>query len=151
LATKIEAESNLQYLELTTFDSDFTSVQYGAVDLNELKIVAGDMIFGDGTAPSIRNTGNTRLRIRILQNDFNLGKTGEEWNVEYQAKLGAGNEYVKYWPEQMLILNNPLNLAQLINIDFGVLVKRYPAVGNGEAYAGKMTLSADKAPQLICQ
>jgi len=54
-------------------------------------------------------------------------------------------------PDQTIVLNDSLDLGQVMNADFGVLVKRYPETSDQQAYLGKMTLSADKLAYLGCQ
>ena len=145
----VTGENILQYLELTTFENDFTDILYGPVKLNETKVLKGDLVWGEGTDPTVRNTGNTRLKINIWQNDFGLGKTGESWNLNYQAKVGTSTEFIGYAPEQAAVLDGILELGQTNSMDFTVLINKFP--DNDSAYWGKMTLSADKVAPLGCQ
>lgn len=146
-----EEINTLKYLELTVFENDFSDFQYGRADLGEFKIIKGDTIFGNSLYPSVRNTGNTRLQIKILQNDFNLGKTDGSWNLEYKARVGENADFLNYLPEQTAYLKNPLNLGETANIDLGILVKKYPEDENQLNFSGEMTLLAEKIPALSCQ
>ena len=142
-------ENYLEYLELTTFENDFSEIIYGSVKLNELKILQGDLSWAESTNPTVRNTGNTRAQIKIWQNDFGLGKTDNLWNLEYQAKIGDRADFISYLPEQTAVLADPIDLGKAINADFSVLVKKFPS--EKSAYGGQMTLSADKAANLTCE
>ena len=146
-----EARNILKYLELTTFENDFSDFQYGAVNENKLKIIAGDSVWGNSLAPTVRNIGNTRLQIKIQQNDFNLGKTNNIWNIEYRTRVGENAEWLSYFPEQTAHLKDSLDLGQTANIDFGILIKKYPEDDNQSNFSGEMILSAEKVPGLICQ
>ena len=145
------SQNILQYLELTTFENDFSNFQYGKVNLNELKVLQGDSIWGNSFYPTVRNTGNTCLQIKIQQNDFNLGTTNGVWNLEYMTRVGENAEWLSYFPEQTAYLKNFLNLGQTTNIDFAILIKKYPEDENQSAFSGEMVLSAEKIPSLTCQ
>lgn len=147
----VTGENYLKYLELTTFENDFSEILYGPVKLNELKSLKGDLSWGEGTAPTVRNTGNTRARIKILQNDFGLGKTGGSWNISYQARVGTSTDFISYAPDQAAALNNLLDLGKTVNMDFNVLINNFPTVNDDSAFWGKMILSADKAEPLSCE
>jgi hypothetical protein len=145
-----EADNNIKYLEMTTFETDFTSIQYGPVKQGEPKILQGDLDFADHTGPTVRNTGNTRLQIKIRQNDFGLGKSNGEWNIVYQARVGSA-QFKDYQPEQTTELSNSLNIGEKANIDFGTLIKAFPDESNKPSFWGDMTVSADKALPATCQ
>lgn len=147
----VTGENYLKYLELTTFENDFSEILYGPVKLNELKVLEGDLNWGESTGPTVRNTGNTRLQIKILQNDFGLGKTGDEWNLAYQAKVGAAMDFINYLPEQTTVLNGLLELGRSDGLDFAVLIKKFPEANSDSAFWGKMILAADKVAPLGCQ
>ncbi len=148
---EVTGENYLKYLELTTFANDFSEILYGPVKLNEAKILKGDLAWGESTDPTVRNTGNTRLQINIWQNDFGLGKTGDDWNLAYQAKVGTSTDFISYSPEQTTALNGILELGQTASMDFAVLIKKFPEANSDSAFWGKMTLSADKVEPLSCQ
>lgn len=148
---EVTGENYLEYLELTTFENDFSEILYGPVKINELKILAGDLVWGEATLPTVRNTGNTRGRIKIWQNDFGLGKTNGAWNLNYQAKVGAAADFISYPPEQTTTLNNILELSQTAKMTFTVLINKFPELNSGSAYWGKMLLSADKVEPLSCK
>ena len=76
--------NQFEYLPLTAFEADFTSINYGNVRLNTHKIINGDLVWGPALA-TVRNVGNTRLAMSVLQDDMGFGKTGTAWNV----KLGC--------------------------------------------------------------
>jgi len=146
-----EGENYLKYFELTNFQTDFNDIQYGLIEVEKLSTLEGDRKFSTSTRPTIRNTGNTRLRLKIMQNDFNLGKTNNLWNVEYQARVGSEAEYISYLPDITTILNDPVDLGTSMNVDLSILVHKFPDQSDNIKFFGKMTLTADKAPPLSCE
>ncbi|PIR05410.1 hypothetical protein COV56_02870, partial [Candidatus Kuenenbacteria bacterium CG11_big_fil_rev_8_21_14_0_20_37_9] len=81
-------ENYFTYRPMTAFETDFNSIDYGSVRLNTHKIISGDKTWEPGLTgnkASVRNVGNTRLAMKILQNDMGLGKTDGNWNVKYDA------------------------------------------------------------------
>ncbi len=141
----------LKYLELTNYENDFDDIQYGLVAQNKLKYLYGDLNWGNEKAPTIRNTGNTRLQIKIKQNDFNLGKTDDRWNVAYKARVGSEGEYTEYLPEEEPIINGNLNLGNMLNVDFAILIIDFPQNENQISFFGEMTMLAQKIPAFTCQ
>mgnify|MGYP001601710087 CR=1 FL=1 len=148
---EVTGENYLKYLELTTFENDFSEILYGPVKINELKILEGDLAWNEATLPTVRNTGNTRAQIKIWQNDFGLGKTNGDWNLNYQARVGGGADFISYPPEQTTALNNILELSQTAKMDFTILINKFPELNSGSAYWGKMLLAADKVEPLSCK
>ncbi|MCK5510886.1 hypothetical protein KAI65_05100 [Candidatus Parcubacteria bacterium] len=146
-----EASNVLKYLELTTFENDFSNFQYLRVAENKFKITRGDSVWGGLFRPTVRNIGNTRLQIKIQQDDFNLGKTNGIWNLEYKARVGKNAEWLNYFPEQIAYLKDPLDLGETTNIDLGILIKKYPENDNQSAFSGQMILSAEKISSLTCE
>lgn len=142
-------ENNFSYLELTAFETDFNSVSYGDVKLNTHKIINGDLTWGNNI-PSVRNVGNTRLNIKILQDDMGLGMTDGQWNVKWDARVGSDAVAKWYWPEVWTTVPSTLNLSETDEMDFSIYIYKFPPV-NGDSFVGTMTLSASKAAHLTCE
>jgi len=141
-----------KYLELTAFAVDFNNINYGLVQLNTPKIIQGNLNWETPIAANpatIRNVGNTRIQLVVKQNDFGLGKTANTWNVNYQARVGSTAVFVSYPPEQAMVISQVLDLAEANALDFGIEVYNFPPESTS-AYAGQMTLAANKAEQLNC-
>ena len=143
--------NKLKYLELTNYEKDFDDIQYGMVTQNKVKYLHGDLDWNNGDAPTIRNTGNTRLQLKIWQNDFNLGKTNDIWNVSYKARIGRESLYLSYSPEATTTIDNILGLGDIVNIDLAILINNFPENDDQISFFGKMTMLAEKIPELICQ
>ncbi|MFH1822222.1 MAG: hypothetical protein ABH830_00815, partial [Patescibacteria group bacterium] len=139
-------ENTFKYLETTAFQTDFTSVSYGPVKLNTHKIINGDLTWGP-TLASVRNVGNTRLNMRVWQNDMGLGKTDGNWNVKFDARVGSNATWKNYNPETTTTLNDSLDLSELDEMDFSIEIYKFPPEHTGP-YAGTMTLSAVKTAHL---
>ncbi|MCG2693443.1 hypothetical protein L6279_05125 [Candidatus Parcubacteria bacterium] len=131
------------YLEAQGYDIDFTAIDYGEVALNSHKIISGDLTWGNNV-PSIRNTGNVRLYISINQDDMGLGKVGTTWNVKYDARIGNEQlDWKWYWPEVNTKLEDILDLSEIEEMDFSVLITKFPSIS--ATYTGVIDLSATRA------
>jgi hypothetical protein len=140
-----------EYLPLTAFEADFTSVDYGNVKLNTEKIINGDLVWDPSasTMPTIRNVGNTRMNLKVWQDDMGLGQTSGEWNVTFDARVGSVVPHQDYDPEVWTTLDDALDLSELDEVDFSILVTKFP-IDHGTSWTGTMTLSAVEAPHLPC-
>ncbi|MFA5131128.1 MAG: hypothetical protein WC467_01760 [Patescibacteria group bacterium] len=139
------------YLPLTAFEADFNSVAYGNVRLNTHKIISGDLNYSpnDGRA-TVRNIGNTRLSMKVWQNDMGLSQTDGQWNVKYDGRVGSSAEFANYWPETTKTLTESLNLSQTNEMDFSVTITKFPPNHDGDNYVGNMVLSATPVAHLTC-
>ncbi len=144
-------ENYFTYLPLTAFETDFTSVIYGNVKLNIEKIVNGDLTWApsNSTMPTVRNIGNTRMNLTVWQDDMGLGKTGGNWNVSYDARVGSTVAHQDYYPEVTTTLQDTLDLSELDEVDFSILVNKFPT-GGSTSWTGNMTLGAVEADHLFC-
>ena len=145
-------ENHFEYLPLTAFEADFTSVDYGNVRLNTHKIISGDLTWDalDTGKASVRNVGNTRLAMTVSQDDMGFGKTDGLWNVEYDARVGSLSVYSVYDPEVTVTLDDELDLSELDEMDFSIDVSKFPPEHTNANYVGTMTLGAVMVPHLIC-
>ena len=137
-------------LPLTGYEVDFTSVDYGAVKLNTHKLISGDITFDpNGVKPSVRNVGNTRLYMEVLQNDMGLGTTDGQWNVEYDARVGNNEQDWRYFdPNANQRLEDILDLSEIEEMDFSILVKKFPLLTS--QWTGTMTLNSTPAEFRQC-
>ncbi len=138
-----------KYLPLTAFETDFSKVSYGTVKLNTHKIINGDLAWdamNQGKA-SVRNVGNTRLAMKVQQDDMGLGQTDGNWNVRYDARVGSDAAFKNYWPNILTTLNNPLNLSETDEMD----IYKFPPTHTGNEYTGNMTLCATSVAHLACE
>jgi hypothetical protein len=149
-----------QYLPLTAFEVDFSSVNYGAVKLNTIKYIDGDVTFdeqGNSKWPTVRNVGNTRLTMKVKQDDMGLGKTengSEEWNVKYDARVGSRAARAIYEPYEWAHLDDILGLSCTDEMDFSIRISKFhsdtPDDGKPE-WGGDMWLGAEFAPFAECK
>ncbi len=138
-------QNSFTYLELTAYEADFTNIDYGAVKLNAEKLIEGDENFstGDGLA-TVRNIGNTNLKIKVRQNDMGLGMSDLGWNILYRSKVGADANFTNYSPETDVLLENVLAIGQTSRMDFIILVYKFPEADATNYYGGNMVLGAEK-------
>ena len=142
-----------RYLELTAFENDFTSLNYGKVELGSKKVIEGDAVWEQSKAENratLRNVGNTRLQIQIQQDDMGLGKAGNIWNIKYASRIGPGSAWTNYWPNEASLVGGILELGETYPVDFAVEVLGFPQDGI-QVYSGKMTIDAKKANQMSCE
>jgi hypothetical protein len=81
-----------EYVATPAAAFDFASISYGLITTDG--VVSGDTYFGTG-GPTMRNVGNTWLRLQVQQDDMGFGVTmpGSVWNVTYDARVGSVTEY----------------------------------------------------------
>ena len=127
--------NTFEYVRGVGFEIDFTEINFGDVEVCKNKWISGDEEWGTPD-PTIRNIGNTPAKIKVHFDDMGFGKTGDEWNVEYDARLGLF-EHVVFEPCEEVELPGTLNLCTTEEISFSIHVKK----GEGE-HTGNMTISA---------
>jgi len=145
-------ENVMEYTPLTAFETDFDSIAYGNVRLDTHKIISGDLtwdLLKDGKA-SVRNVGNTRLAMRVWQDDMGFGKTDGNWNVKFDARVGSNAPFKNYFPETTQTLEDELDLSELDEMDFSILVSKFPPQHESDIYSGDMVLSAVSRAHLSC-
>ena len=156
----VARENTFEYLALTKYEVDFTSVAYGDVMLNTHKKISGDrnFILGDGN-PTVRNLGNTRLNMKVAQDDMGLGQSSGVWNVKYDARVGNyAGDWSDYWPFKFKsgpeapvykTLQEILDLSETEEMDFSILITKWPDTNT--SYTGTIWLSAALASFRTCE
>lgn len=145
-------ENQFTYYPITAFETDFDAIDYGKVKVNLQKTITGDELFDltDVNAPTVRNVGNTRLTIKIIEDDIGLGRTYENWNINFAARVGKKADFTDFEPNTVTLLNNALDLFETTNMDFTVEISRFPE-SMQERHAGTMILSAEAAAHIECK
>lgn len=145
-------KNQFTYLPVTAFETDFTAVNYGTVRLNTHKIISGNLVWEPvaSTTPTVRNIGNTRLEMKVTQNDMGLGKTDQIWNVQYDARVGSNAPFAIYSPDTLTTLAEPLDLSEMDEMDFSIDISKFPPTHEGDSYVGQIVLSAGMVPHLVC-
>ncbi|MCK5320098.1 hypothetical protein KAJ61_01780 [Candidatus Parcubacteria bacterium] len=154
-----------EYIEMMGFQIDFNTVNYGDVKISEHKRVYGDKCYwpGDSNVPTVRNTGNVRLNMKVAQDDMGLGYQTDSttWNVEYDARVGdLETDWAYYDPFGLkgttpgcgdyTTLEEILDLSEIEEMDYSIhVVEKFP--GNLTSYSGTMWLSAVKADFEVCE
>ncbi len=133
------------YIPTAAIRVDFNSIDYGTVVLSTPKWVGGDQDMNTPQKPTVRNIGNTPVELYVWQDDMGFGKTNGEWNVEFDARLGADGDVVVYEPEQTddgklgVRIPGVLPLCTTEKLDFSIHAKKgFPDVD----YSGEMHLYA---------
>lgn len=141
-----------KYLPLTAFETDFNQVNYGTVKLNTHKIINGDLTWDtiNQGKSSVRNVGNTRLAMKVVQDDMGLGMTDSKYNVQYDGRVGSDATFVNYAPYVNKQLNGELDLSELDEMDFSIEIYKFPPESGSPSYTGTMTLSAISRAHLTC-
>jgi hypothetical protein len=160
--------SSFQWMPLTAAEFDFNAVNYGSVTMGVHKQIGGNWIFDSvGAAPSpspatIRNIGNTYLRLTVKEDDMGLGTTvgsANLWNVIYDFRLGDGDiapgtttGYTNYVPAVIKGGNlagsasvsslQILNLCATVKVDFSITVLK--DITPGTPKSGNMIIGAAK-------
>lgn len=156
----------LTWNALTAAEFDFNAVNYsanGPVAVGADVVVGGDGIWDTPIAAApvpnkatIRNAGNTYLKMTIKQDDMGLGFTsGQGWNVIYDARLGAGAfDPVNFNPAvtkggnlvgaSATTLGQILRLCAMEKIDFSIHIVKDPVETPTDVhdYSGLMILGS---------
>jgi hypothetical protein len=156
-------ENTFLYIPTCQIEIDFGSLNYGSIKVCTNKWVAGDTTWTESCAgcpkppagegldvkATVRNVGNTWTHVTVSQDDMGLGSTltttGEEWNVEYDARMGhdEANE-VYYDPFETVTLPNYLELSTWDELDFSIHVKKWDT--GCTSLGGVMTLGCEIEP-----
>jgi len=156
-------ENCFEYVALSSIEIDFTGVEYGSTSICKEKWISGDTEFGTGGA-TVRNIGNTDVKLKILQNDMGFGhtigdptsysgskpptKVQSNWNVVFDARLGSNVDMGMYYdPDTTVTLPNKLKLCNTEELDFSIHIKKATA---GETHTGTMTITWEKADWDTC-
>jgi|GEM_PF-2434226 len=135
------------YIPTSAVQIDFSSVDYSPVHVGMHKYVGGDQDMLTPNKPTVRNIGNTPIRLNVWQDDMDFGMTSNHWNVQFDARLSPPgvNGDVIYYPYQ----NDPgcsgvwipgvLPLCTQDKLDFSINVYKG---SSGYTYTGLMKLFA---------
>jgi len=142
--------NTLTYLEGVGFEIDFDEIVYGEVTPGIWKQLDGNRDFredpgpfsGTGAGPdaergTVRNIGNVDLQLTVHNTDLYkdgqaLGKTGEEWNVTYGARLGsAADGYARqeHDPCQPITLDKILPVCNTDKLDLWIRINKLGTSG----------------------
>jgi len=140
------------YIPTAAVEIDFTDVYYGNAVICEDKWIGGDKDMSTSDKPTVRNIGNTPVYLTVWQDDMGFSKTDGEWNVMFDARLGAPSDSNTgtgpYQPEVETTIPGTLGLCTEEKLDFSIhVIKGFP----GETYTGTMILTAyiDGSPYWI--
>ena len=156
-------ENYMTYVGVSGVEVDFTEFTYGAVIPGVHKVVGGDMDFNvskpkagydTGNGATVRNIGNTTAQVTISQADLKdisgipLGKTGTDWNVEFDARLGVNGTWMVFPPEFEVTLPEVLPLSDWNKLDFSIEIFKYGTQGEwtGEITIGSVAYPFDSCP-----
>ena len=127
------------YVPTTCVDYDFSLVNYGTVNTGIHKWIGGDQNMDTPHLPTVRNIGNVPIFFDIWQDDMGIGQTGENYDVTFDARLGAMGPIVTYDPFVNVTIPGHLELCTIEKLDFSITVwKGQP----GNTFNGSMELWA---------
>ena len=128
------------YIPVAAIDVDFTTVDYGSIQIGVQKQAGGDHDLTTSDHPTVRNIGNTPVELFVEQDDMDFGTdTDGIPNVHYEARMGGDGIYVSYDPEIEAQIPGVLELCTLDKLDFRILADKGT---NGVTYSGSMSLKA---------
>ena len=132
----------LTFVGITAAAFDFNVVNYGTVTICTEKWIGGDWDMTTPNKPTVRNIGNTQLRVTVHEDDMGLGMTDTVWNVHWDARLGVAGTDVYFDPMETVSLPEILTQCTAEKLDFSIHVEKAPA----GKYTGKMDLGTEYAP-----
>jgi hypothetical protein len=153
-----EFTNYMEYVAAAGIELDFTSISYGTVTVCDNQLVDGDTTWvspaaaagvGQTNKATVRNVGNTKVKVTIAGSDLNngsqdLGKTGEEWNVEYDARIGHALPHQVFYPtEAPITLAQEIDLSSWDKLDLSMHIKKFGTTGT---WSGTLTIGSVISP-----
>jgi len=153
---------NFEYIGKAEFEIDFSHVDYGRVKENIAAAAAyfedgenavstrpvvdvADLTAGSGAtaqnAALVRNSGNVPAIATVWQDDMGMGKTGDVYNITYQAKFADESDWRGYAPFETLVFPKPIEPGQAAGLEFMVRVADFPAATSTH-FGGQMKIEA---------
>jgi hypothetical protein len=148
----VPLENTMTYLATTAFDIDFTGIDYGKVKTGVWQEVPGNTTWATtaGTnGASVKNCGNTRLQMGVMQDDMGIKDPDGTSYVQYKAAVSSATNYQTYLPGATKWLNATLDLSEMNEMDFGVNVSKFPIQLPGP-FSGTMELSGKSSAHIVC-
>jgi hypothetical protein len=145
--TSLPFSNTFEYVAVCGIELDFSAVNYPNVMIGSSVDVSGDTTWG-GDRPTVRNIGNTDVKITVWQDDMGFGTY---WNgsykVEFDARMGpriddADSTRVIYPPNWAVTLPNVLALCGMAKLDFSIHIL-FAMQGH---YQGRMVVSCTIEP-----
>ena len=139
-----DLENYFTYVCVPAFEVDFNALDYGNVSVCSEKWIAGDTVFDAPLAPApdpnpatVRNIGNTDIKLTVHQDDMGFGYSGttgtayqglrpprvgeSSWNVVFDARMGSDPANGMYYdPSVTVELPNTLPLCNTEELDFSI-------------------------------
>jgi len=152
-----ELSNDMEYVAVTMVEVDFTTFSFGSLATGSHKLVDGDTTFVTPAEPAgeeplngatVRNIGNTLAYVTVYETDLYdefdtpLGKTGDNWNVQYDARLGAVGTMANFNPFETATLDI-LGLSTTEKLDFSIQINKAGTTGE---WTGEITIGSESAP-----
>jgi hypothetical protein len=149
--------NTFEYVAVPMIEADFGSFTYGPVIPGVHKQVNGDITFDEAkpmaghnqaNGATVRNIGNTLANVTIYQEDLinqgtglPLGKTGDDWNVEFDARVAVDGTWSYFSPEEEgVVLSRTLDLSEVNKLDLSITIFKYGVTGT---WTGDITLGQE--------
>jgi PKD repeat protein len=140
--SSLSLKNSFNYLPVACVEYDFSSINYGVTRLGFDNWVIGDEMLGTGDKPTVRNTGNVPVRIRITQDDMSFGQNYQgSWNVRYNVRIGNSGSSPTYSPYENILIPEIVNQGNNRAMDF--LIQVFKGTGS---HTGTMTLGYEALP-----
>jgi hypothetical protein len=149
-ALSLALNNNFDYLPVAGVEADFNGINFGLVDLDREKMVAGDRIWDANptTVPvgfdssnivllpnqaTVRNIGNTWVKVKLTFTDMGFGVENGVPNVKFDARMGSDQQYYvpNILPGVATTLPNALGLSKQEELDLSINVHKGFATHNG--------------------
>jgi len=140
--------SEFAYLPLAKIDVDFANLYYGKVKQG-VESLADETI----SRATARNVGNVPARVTLWQDDMGMGKTGDDYNIRYGARLsGIDSPWTGYEPFETITIPGVIDPGQSVDLDFLVKISNFPRLAMGGAhYSGEMRIETAPVAGYQCK
>jgi len=152
--------NSMRYLATKAYDVDFTGINYGKVKTGVWQEVPGNTVWA--TTPTlngatVRNCSSTRLTMGVWQDSMGIKDPDGTDYVSYKAAVSSSANYKEYENDllnedgthKFTWLKADLDLSEMNEMDFGVLVSKFPIQLQGP-FTGTIELNAKAADHTVC-
>jgi len=144
--------TTLDWIAGTYLELDFTSVEFGSIQPGAWKVLNGDLDMGTADMPTIKNEGNTEVRVGLMFSEFSgvdslPNKVIDDFDAQLR-NMGTDNygdipgEHLEFSAHEEVWFEYPVSLCRQEKLDFSI----HADVGTvPDDYTGEIIVYAEPA------
>ena len=127
----------VEYMSLKAFETDFTAINYGPVNINSRKVIAGDEDWTTADRPTIKNQGNIPVCMQVSATDLTGVNQPQQTIPATALSVHLLGYDLDSLTNTLQTLPNPLQPCTPTQIDFDITA---PYGTSSNTYTGTVTL-----------